>query len=70
MDSLAGEPRVFLDPNALSDDGTTRVGDISVSHDYKYVAYTLSSGGSYWKEIRIKDLDGRDLPDVVRWIKF
>ena len=70
MDSLAGEPRVFLDPNALSDDGTTRVGDISVSHDYKYVAYTLSSGGSDWKEIRIKDLDGRDLPDVVRWIKF
>ncbi|MDR0667275.1 MAG: prolyl oligopeptidase family serine peptidase [Prevotellaceae bacterium] len=70
MDSLAGEPRVFLDPNTLSDDGTTRVGGISVSHDYKYVAYTLSSGGSDWKEIRIRDVDGRDLPDVVRWIKF
>jgi prolyl oligopeptidase len=70
MDSLRAEPRVFIDPNALSDDGTTRVGSISVSNDHRYVAYTLSQGGSDWREIRVKDIDGNDLPDVVRWVKF
>ncbi|MDR3329420.1 MAG: prolyl oligopeptidase family serine peptidase [Prevotellaceae bacterium] len=69
-DGLDGERRVFLDPNTLAADGTTAVGSLSVSNDNKYVAYTLSSGGSDWKEIRLKDIDGNDLPDVLKWVKF
>jgi prolyl oligopeptidase len=70
MDGLNGEQRVFLDPNTLSEDGTTRVGDISVSNDNKQVAYSLSAGGSDWQEIRVKDIEGNDLPDVIQWVKF
>ncbi|MDR1405620.1 MAG: prolyl oligopeptidase family serine peptidase [Prevotellaceae bacterium] len=70
LDSLHAEPRVFLDPNTLSDDGTTRVGGISVSTGNNYAAYTVSAGGSDWQEIRIKDIRGNDLPDVIKWVKF
>jgi prolyl oligopeptidase len=70
MDSLNGETRIFIDPNSLSEDGTTRVGNLSVSNDKKYVAYTQSSGGSDWKEIRLKTMDGEDLPDIIKWVKF
>ena len=70
MDGLDGEPREFINPNTLSQQGTTAVGSLSVSNDNKYVAYTTSVGGSDWKEIRVKDIDGNDLPDVISWVKF
>jgi prolyl oligopeptidase len=69
-EGLKGEQKVFIDPNAMSEDGTTRVGEVSVSNDNKYVAYTVSSGGSDWQEIRLKDMNGNDMPDVLKWIKF
>ncbi|MDR2361970.1 MAG: prolyl oligopeptidase family serine peptidase [Prevotellaceae bacterium] len=70
IDSLTGPPRVFLDPNTLSDEGTTRLGNISVSNNHRYVAYTLSTAGSDWREIHVKDIEGHDLSDVIRWVKF
>ncbi len=70
MDGLNGEPRVFLDPNTMSKEGTTAIGSLSLSNDNKYLAYTVSSGGSDWREIRIKDLEGNDLPDIIKWVKF
>jgi prolyl oligopeptidase len=69
-EGLNGEQKVFIDPNTLSKDGTTKVGAVSVSNDNKYVAYTLSSGGSDWNEIYIKNIDGGDLKDVLKWVKF
>ena len=41
MDGLGQEKnaRVFLDPNQLSTDGTVALGNISFSHDGKYLAY-------------------------------
>lgn len=71
QDSLKGEPRVFLDPNTLSKDGTTSLGYYSVSKDGKYFAYSLSKAGSDWSEIFVKETaTGKDLTDKLEWIKF
>ena len=71
MDSLSGSPRVLLDPNKLSEDGTIAVSGMSISEDGRYIAYALSEGGSDWKDWYIRDIDsGKDLPDVVEWSKF
>ena len=39
---------VFIDPNKLSEDGTTSLSGLSFSKDNKYVAYGTSGGGSDW----------------------
>jgi prolyl oligopeptidase len=68
--TLQGQPEVFLDPNKLSADGTTRLGAFSVSSDGRYAAYTLSKGGSDWQEAFVMEVQTRrTLPDHIRWIK-
>jgi prolyl oligopeptidase len=70
-DSLEGEPRVLLDPNALSKDGTVALAGTQVSDDGKLLAYGLSRAGSDWQEWRVRDVaTARDLPDLLQWIKF
>ena len=71
QDSLEGEPRVFLDPNKLSDDGTVALTGLSISHDGKYAAYTISRSGSDWTEIYVLDTaTGQLLDDHIEWAKF
>lgn len=70
-DSLDAEPRVLLDPNTLSADGTTSLTETAPSEDGKRLVYGISKGGSDWQEFHVKDVDtGTDLPDVLEWIKF
>jgi len=70
-DGLRAEPRVILDPNSLSEDGTVALFSFSVSNDGRWMAYALSSGGSDWVEWRVRNVDtGQDLPDLIRWSKF
>ena len=70
-ESLDAAPRVLLDPNLLSEDGTTALAGTSVSDDGRLLAYGLSRAGSDWQEWRVRDIDsGRDLDDHLRWIKF
>ena len=71
MDELGGTPRVFLDPNKLSDDGTVALKSISFSHDGKYMAYSVSRSGSDWTEFYVMDVaTGTLLDDHVEWTKF
>ena len=71
IDQPQQEPRVLLDPNTLSSDGTIAVGGMAISHDGKLMAYALSSGGSDWMDWRVKDISsGLDKPDLVQWSKF
>ena len=71
QDSLDGEPRVFLDPNKLSDDGTVALSGISFSNNGKYTAYTISRSGSDWREIYVMDTEtGKLLDDHIEWAKF
>lgn len=70
-DSLAGEARMLLDPNTLSDDGTVALSEISPSHDSKYLAYSVADGGSDWNKIYVLDMrTGERLGDEVSWVKF
>ncbi len=70
-DAKPEEWQVLLDPNDLSEDGTTALNGISVSNDNKILAYSVSKAGSDWAEIRFKDIATKqDLPDVIKWVKF
>jgi prolyl oligopeptidase len=71
LDAPGSAPRVLLDPNALSTDGTVAATQISPTDDGKLLGYGLAAAGSDWNEFHIRDVaTGRDLPDVVRWVKF
>ena len=71
MDELGGEPRVFLDPNALSDDGTVALKGVFFSNNGKWAAYSISRSGSDWQEFYVIDLaTGKLTDDHVEWAKF
>jgi prolyl oligopeptidase len=68
---LDGAPEVFIDPNALSPDGTVRIGMLGPSLDDKYMAISRGEAGSDWSEIRVVDIATKqELPDRVQWVKF
>lgn len=46
-------PEVFLDANALSDDGTISIGQVAFSESARFSAYTQSKAGSDWRSIHI-----------------
>ncbi len=65
------KPETFLDPNTLSKDGTVNVSNVSASKDGKYLAYSSSSSGSDWNEIRVMNTStGSTSNDKVEWVKF
>ena len=69
--SLSDEPRVLLDPNKLSADGTVALAGTAISRDGKLMAYGLSASGSDWSEWPVRDTEsGQDLADHVKWVKF
>ncbi|HEY6246596.1 MAG TPA: prolyl oligopeptidase family serine peptidase [Pyrinomonadaceae bacterium] len=69
--SIDGEPKVLLDPNTLSTDGTVALSGMNVSNNGKLLAYSLSASGSDWQEWRVRDVEtGKDLADDLRWVKF
>ncbi len=70
-DSASANPRLLLDPNTLSSDGTIALAGFVPSGDGKRLAYGLSDGGSDWRIWKVREVDtGKDLADVVTRNKF
>jgi prolyl oligopeptidase len=71
LSKLDGTPRVLLDPNTLSKDGTVALSGHAVSRDGKHLAYGLATAGSDWNEWRVLDVaTGAETGDLLKWIKF
>ena len=71
QNGLDGAPRLLLDPNTLSADGTIALSEWAVSGDGQYFAYSLSDGGSDWRTIKVRRVeDAQDTTDDIRWAKF
>ena len=67
---LEGTPRVLLDPNQFSPDGTVRLMAGEASRDGRYFAYYLSSGGSDWLDGHVLEIEtGCVLEDHLKWLK-
>lgn len=71
QDDRKVEPRVLLDPNIFSVDGTIALTQTTVSPDGQFLVYGTSDAGSDWQEWRFRDIDsGKDTSDYLKWIKF
>ena len=71
QEALDATPRVLLDPNTLSEDGTVALSSLSVSDDGELLGYGLSSAGSDWVTLKIREVaSGRDRDDELQWVKF
>jgi prolyl oligopeptidase len=71
LPSLEADPRVLLDPNTLSEDGTIALSGMAVSENGAYLAYGLSTAGSDWVEWHVRDIKtGEDTDDLLKWVKF
>ncbi|MBM3463755.1 MAG: S9 family peptidase [Armatimonadetes bacterium] len=70
-DRLDAPPRVLLDPNKLSSDGTVALSGYALTRDGHKMAYGISVAGSDWNEWKVRDVaSGQDLPDLLKWVKF
>ena len=71
QDTLASPPRVLIDPNTLSKEGTVALGLASASSDGKWLGYALKAAGSDWEEFYVRDIaTGQDAADHLKWVKF
>jgi prolyl oligopeptidase len=71
VDKWGDTPRVLLDPNGWSKDGTVALGEVAISDDAKYAAYSTSEAGSDWQVIKVVEVaSGKQLPDEIKWVKF
>lgn len=68
---LSEKPRVLIDPNSWSKDGTTALTSYSPSEDGRYLAYGVAEAGSDWNTWRVLEVEsGKVLSDELRWVKF
>jgi prolyl oligopeptidase len=70
-ESLNGEPRQLIDPNAWSADGATALAEWVPSEDGKLLLYSVQDGGTDWRTMRMLDVaTAKPLTDEVKWVKF
>lgn len=67
--SATSPPRVALDPNIISSDGSIGVRDYTASPDGRFLVYNTSLGGSDVVDAHIRELStGRELNDIVKGV--
>ncbi|HFA52161.1 MAG TPA: S9 family peptidase [Bacteroidetes bacterium] len=68
---LKGKPEVFIDPNKISEDGTTSIGIAGVSDDNKYLAVSRNDAGSDWQKLFVYEVATmKKMADELEWVKF
>lgn len=71
QDMSDSDPRILLDPNKWSEDGSSSLIDKYISEDGKFVAYGRSESGSDGQDIKILDVEKcEDLPETLKWCRF
>ena len=71
QEGLKGEPKVLLDPNTMSKDGTVALSGMSITDDGRLAVYAINDAGSDWQKWHVREVaTGKDLPDLVEWSKF
>ena len=71
QDGLDAEPRVLINPNQWSEDGTVSLAQWVPSPDGSRLAYGIQDGGSDWRSWRVIDVaSGELLADELEWLKF
>jgi prolyl oligopeptidase len=69
--AVGDRPRLLVNPNILSEDGTAALTAFFVADDGTRVAYGISRSGSDRQEFFVRDVaSGSDLHDRLRWLKF
>jgi len=71
MRGINGTPKMILDPNTFSEDGTVALAGWEPSDDGELLAYATSAKGSDWNEWFVKTVDtGVRHKDHLEWVKF
>ena len=70
-DSWTESPRVLIDPNGWSEDGTVALAGTAASPNGRYLAYGVAEAGSDWRHWRLLEIESdRLLDDRLDWVKF
>ena len=71
QDSLDAEPRVLLDPNSWTKDGTEALSGLAVSDNGLYLAYGVSKSGSDWQTWKLLNIaTAKPMGEELEWVKF
>lgn len=71
QDTLESEPKLLMDPNTWTKDGTIALAGTALSDDAKYLAYGTAEAGSDWNTWKVMDVHGaKPLGDELKWVKF
>jgi prolyl oligopeptidase len=66
IERAGADPHVLFDPNRVSPDGSTAIGDYVMAPDGNLLAYSMSVGGADAASIRVRNLaTGADLEDDI-----
>ena len=68
--NASGEESVFIDPNSLSEDGTTSIAALSFSPSGNLAAYQKSEGGADWRSVEVIDTESLEVVDEIDDVKF